>query len=370
MPRPGGQPGRDEPVAGADAGGRAEQQAAGRRAGRRRPGPVRAGEPLPEASADEQAADQRQQPHADAEGVVAVDRLQVLRQDEEQAEESERGDRAGRRAPDEPGSAEQPRSIMGAPCAAPRARRRPAGRRRGQGAEDEGVGPAAGGASITPYTSSTRPAVDRTPPGRSAGRGGGAGLGNEERDRDHRDQGHRHVDQEDRAPPEVLQQLAADDRAERQADAHAHGGMAIALPRSCGAKSTGRTASVIGVRIAAPRPMTARAAMTWPAVAKRPRRRRRRTAPGRRAAACGAEPVAERAHRQQQAGEDEDVRVDEPLQLVGAGVQFGGQRGQGDVEDRGVEADGRTLRTIATSAHQRRGSPSDSNHYLRVTVTW
>jgi hypothetical protein len=55
--------------------------------------------------------------------------------------------------------------------------------------------------------------------------------------------------------------------------------------------------------------------------------------------ALAAEPVAERAHRQQQAGEDEDVAVDDPLQRARRGVEVALDRRQGDVEDRVVDAD-------------------------------
>ena len=49
--------------------------------------------------------------------------------------------------------------------------------------------------------------------------------------------------------------------------------------------------------------------------------------------------VAEAAGGHQQAGEDEDVGVDDPLQLAGRGAELGGQRRQGDVDDRAVEHD-------------------------------
>ena len=48
-------------------------------------------------------------------------------------------------------------------------------------------------------------------------------LGHEQQDRDHADRGERDVDQEDRAPPEVGEQQAADDRADGHADAHGGG---------------------------------------------------------------------------------------------------------------------------------------------------
>ena len=51
------------------------------------------------------------------------------------------------------------------------------------------------------------------------------------------------------------------------------------------------------------------------------------------------EAVAERAEHEQQAGEDEQVGVDHPLQLRGGSVELVLQRRQGDVEDRVVEPD-------------------------------
>ena len=59
----------------------------------------------------------------------------------------------------------------------------------------------------------------------------------------------------------------------------------------------------------------------------------------------GAEPatsavaVAQAARRQQQAGHDEGVGVDDPLQVRGVGVEFARQRGQCDVDDGGVDTD-------------------------------
>ena len=55
--------------------------------------------------------------------------------------------------------------------------------------------------------------------------------------------------------------------------------------------------------------------------------------------ALAAEAVAEAAGGHQQAGEHEDVGVDDPLQLAGRGAELGGQRRQGDVDDRAVEDD-------------------------------
>jgi hypothetical protein len=45
-----------------------------------------------------------------------------------------------------------------------------------------------------------------------------------------------------------------------------------------------------------------------------------------------AEPVTERATREQQAGEDEGVRVDDPLQRRPAGIEVALHRRQGHVQ--------------------------------------
>ena len=55
--------------------------------------------------------------------------------------------------------------------------------------------------------------------------------------------------------------------------------------------------------------------------------------------AASAVAVAQAARRQQQPGHDQGVGVDDPLQLRGVGVEFARQRGQGDVDDGGVDAD-------------------------------
>ena len=69
--------------------------------------------------------------------------------------------------------------------------------------------------------------------------------------------------------------------------------------------------------------------------------------------ALAAEAVAERAHRQQQAGEDEQVRVDDPLQRRAGRAELLLQRGQRDVEDGVVEPDDQQAQRTG-----RRGSSS------------
>ena len=117
--------------------------------------------------------------------------------------------------------------------------------------------------------------------------------------------------------------------------------MPIALPRSSPVKTLAMIESVAGMISAAPTPITARTAITWSAElgdegaeAREPEdgdaRLERELAP---------EPVAERAEDEQQAGEDEQVGVDHPLQLRSGGAELVLQGRQGDVEDRVVEPD-------------------------------
>ena len=116
----------------------------------------------------------------------------------------------------------------------------------------------------------------------------------------------------------------------------------IALARRTGSvKMLVISPRVVGKITAAPTPMAARAAIEL----------LRRIHLGRNGGcdrekyeasaqpATPAEAVAEAAGRQQQAGHDEGVRVDDPLQLRGVGVEFARQCGQCDVDDRGVDAD-------------------------------
>ena len=98
---------------------------------------------------------------------------------------------------------------------------------------------------------------------------------------------------------------------------------------------------VVGKITAAPMPIAARAddKCACGVNLRRDRRRQREdrepgTEPG-----PSAEPVTEAAHRQHQAGHDQRVGVDDPLQLCGVGVEFARQRWQGDIDDGGVDAD-------------------------------
>ena len=86
--------------------------------------------------------------------------------------------------------------------------------------------------------------------------------------------------------------------------------------------------SVAGNVIAAPRPMTALAAISWAALVGEPAGQAGGADDGQAGEqhALAAEPVGQAAEGQQQRGEDEVVGVDDPLQLGRGGVQLPRQR--------------------------------------------
>ena len=94
--------------------------------------------------------------------------------------------------------------------------------------------------------------------------------------------------------------------------------------------------SVAGITNAAPAPCTARPTITISAEPARPLTSdpRPKIAEPDQQRALAAEAVAERTGREQQPGEDEGVRVDDPLQHRGARVEVALQRRQGDVQRR------------------------------------
>ena len=142
-----------------------------------------------------------------------------------------------------------------------------------------------------------------------------------------RQQGERHdrqVHEEDRAPVEVLDQEAAADRADGDAEPGHRGPDADRLRPLLGGEDVGedREGGRHDQRAA---DAHERAARDQRVRACRPARRaasRRRRSPrpdDERPAA--AEAVAEAAHREQQAGEDQRVGVDDPLELAGRGAE-------------------------------------------------
>ena len=102
--------------------------------------------------------------------------------------------------------------------------------------------------------------------------------------------------------------------------------MPTALARSSGGNTLVMVDRVPGMRSAAPRPVSARSPMSGPAELDERRQERSDAEDGgtgdQRAAA--AEPVADRAGGEQQRGEHQGVRVDDPLLRRLAGVEAGG----------------------------------------------
>ena len=123
--------------------------------------------------------------------------------------------------------------------------------------------------------------------------------------------------------------------------------MPMARPRSAGGKTLVRIDSVDGMMNAAPKPWTARVRMSTPG---RSRERRRERAPTedhepdeqRRLASVA---VAGAARDQEEAREDERVRVDDPLQLARRRAELAHEARQRDVDDRAVDADDQQAQT-------------------------
>ena len=92
---------------------------------------------------------------------------------------------------------------------------------------------------------------------------------------------------------------------------------------------------------AAPSPMTARAAISWPGLLPSPPATRGDSEDGqsREQHALAPDAVAEIPGREHERGEHQVVGVDDPLQLRRRGVEVAHQRRQRDVDDRRVQVD-------------------------------
>ena len=147
--------------------------------------------------------------------------------------------------------------------------------------------------------------------------------------------------EEDRAPPVVLEQEPGRDRPDRRAGAGDAGPDGDRLGPLAVGNTLVRIDSVDGMTNAAPTPMIARAG-------DEPDRMLSANAPSSRAdgeddeadlqRALAAEAVAERAGGEEQAGEDERVGVDDPLQL--------GVRGAETARSRRCSVGSATLSTV------------------------
>ena len=198
------------------------------------------------------------------------------------------------------------------------------------------------------HISAIRPVPDSAAPAQSIRRAAASSDSGTTR-RPSRDRQHaqRHVDDEDRAPPEVVEQVAADDRAERDAepggrgpDADGRPPLALVLEHADQQRQR-RGHDQRGARA------HHRARRDQRPDAARVRRRRRGGAeheqPGEQHAPASVA-VAERPGEQQQPGERERVRVDHPLELAEVRVELAHQRRQRDVDDRVVDDDGEQAR--------------------------
>jgi hypothetical protein len=169
-----------------------------------------------------------------------------------------------------------------------------------------------------------------------------ARLRDEPAARDERDRGERHVDDEDRAPPEVVEQHAADGGAERDAEA------GRCRPQADRRGPLARVGEDADEQRERRRHDQRRAGAHRGAGEDEPAdvagvgragRRDREDGEAAEQHPPAAEPVAERAGQQQQPREHERVRVDDPLQLADVRVQVERERRQRDVDDRVVDHD-------------------------------
>ena len=175
-----------------------------------------------------------------------------------------------------------------------------------------------------------------------AGRGGIGGVGHQQGCGDHPDDDHRHVDEEHRAPPEVLEQQAAGDGTHGDADACYTGpypdGLLplVGLDEDVGEDRERRRhdqRSPHAHEPAAEDEMAGRAGQ------------RRQHGPDAEdddpdaQRPLAAEPIAQAAGREQQPREHQCVAVDDPLQLAEGRVQVPDEGREGDVQDRVVQPD-------------------------------
>ena len=186
------------------------------------------------------------------------------------------------------------------------------------------------GASMMVYTRAVTPIADRTRPAYVDGRGRGVPRRRDEQqpadDRHRRD---RHIDQENRTPPEVFEQPASGDRSGGHADAHHGGPQADRLgaryrvgedvrDQRQGGREDHRGADAH--RGASPDQGVRRVHLRGYCGGDRKQREpgTEKTTP--------TITVAQAAGRQHQTGHDQGVGVDDPLQLRGIGVEFARQR--------------------------------------------
>ena len=152
---------------------------------------------------------------------------------------------------------------------------------------------------------------------------------------------HRHVDKEDRVPVEVLEQQAADERAEADADRGRAGPdadrLSALVAREDVRDDRQRRRHDQRAADAHDRPDGDELSRGLDEEDRQAREAEQRDACLQ--GALAAEAIAERAEREKQAGERHQVRVDHPLQRRAGCIEVLLQGRQGDVEDRVVEPD-------------------------------
>ena len=183
--------------------------------------------------------------------------------------------------------------------------------------------------------------IERNRPPRSsrgASRSRDSGTSRHAGDGDH--EGDRHVDEEDRAPPEVLEQPAADDRAER------HGHAADGRPHADRLGPLGRIGEDVGDDGEGGGEDHRRTDAHQRSAGDERFSRTDRTGERRRDTehdeagdqhALASVLVAEPPGGEQQTGEHEEVSVDDPLELSGGRSELDGECRDRDIDDRAVE---------------------------------
>ena len=176
-------------------------------------------------------------------------------------------------------------------------------------------------------------------------RGGVAGLRHQEERGDQADGGDRDVDQEDRAPPEVGEQQAAEDRADRDADADGGGPDADGPGPLLRLEDVGDDRQRLRHhrRAAQAHRRAGRDQLVGRVRVGGQQRAEAEQGEADHEHALAADAVADHPEGEQQAGEDERVGVDRPLELGLAGAEAAGRAGDGlerDVENGVVDDDG------------------------------
>ncbi len=274
---------------------------------------------------------------------MAADHLEVLGDDEQQPREDEADQGGDQAVPAEAGGAQQVGGDqwVGAAALAPDQQDQQRNGA-GEGGHHQRVAPAAPRALDQAADQRAEAADAQRGAARvDAGGGGVPGLGEQEEAGGDAEGGQWHVEQEDRAPPVVVQQHAADQRPQRHARGQRGGDGGDGPGTFLGAEE-GRED---GER---ERRDQGRAQAHEDAGGDQRSRRagegaqdggRQQDPEAHDEHAAPAEPVAEEPGRDHRGGEDDEERVDDPLLLTGRRVQFDGEGGQRDVEDRGVEAE-------------------------------